>query len=593
MPNLFRRHILAILLLLPLVLSAYQPASLRFSVETKAEAANVQASPPSLAPLFKDVTDQAGIRATHRGIWRDYATGPYDNGYLAVGSAWGDYNNDGWVDLFVTGNLDPNVLYLNSQDGAFQIAPQSMLLSLPEIPSGGAVWADFDNDGWRDLYVLNMGPNRLFRNIQGERFEDNTIKAGVGDAGKGTTAAWGDYDRDGFLDLYVTNWTCHPECDPLDVSLSQDVLYHNNGDGTFSDVSHFLIYEKLLGSGFSASFIDIDNDGDLDIYVVNDKVSNAIGNILWRNDGAGCQGWCWTDVAEQAGAGLVVHGMGLASGDYNNDGDLDLYFSNMVRAMVLLDNQGDGTFIDATAAAGVGYDTGLTVGWGTAFFDYDNDGWLDLYQATTGISPVYGATGMLFPFDDQLYHNKKGQSFEPVEMAVAEEPPRPGMGFSVADYDNDGYVDFLVGNWNEGFRLYHNEGRQTAKNHWLTIQLVGDKPINRDAIGARVVLRTTDGNSQMREVKSGSSIGSGNDTTLHFGLGQAAVSQVEVIWPNGETTTFHQAPSNQIWRIAYAKRSMYLGWTIIVGIAVTSIVAVVFGWVYRRRTSSLWPALAP
>lgn len=496
---------------------------------------------------FEDVTDQANIQASHKGKWLDYATNPYKNGYLAMGAAWADYDNDGWQDLFVTGNLEPNVLYRNNQDGTFQVAWQSEMVSLPDIPSGGGVWADFDNDGWRDLYVLNLGQNRLYRNIDGTRFADITAAANVGDTGKATSAAWGDFDNDGWLDLYVANWSCFPECSPLDIRLSQDVLYHNNGDGTFRDVSHLLEYEQLLGSGFAASFADFDNDGDLDIYVVNDKVSNGIGNVLWRNDGAGCESWCWTDASKESGSNAIVHGMGLATGDYNNDGDLDFYFSNMVSPMVLLDNQGDGTFINATKQAGVGY-SGLTVGWGTAFFDYDNDGWLDLYQTATSISDVYGKTGMMFAYPDRLYRNIEGESFSPVAMLDPQDDDKhPGMGFSVADYDNDGHIDFVVGNWSEGYRLYKNQGKKQASNErWLKLHLIGGEGVNRDAIGARVYVHSSNGQIQMREVKSGSSLGANNDIRLHFGLADTEILAVDIVWPNGERQQLTISRLNQI-----------------------------------------------
>ena len=276
--------------------------------------------------LFHDVSESAGIAATHRAIWDEDAPVPYADAYLAAGSAWEDYDNDGWVDLYVTGNLDPNVLYRNQGDGSFAVSEHSQSLSLPDELSGGAVWADYDNDGWRDLYVLNWGANRLFRNLEGAGFADVTVAAGVGDIGKATTAAWGDYDEDGHLDLYVTNWSCYPECDLADFARSRDALYHNNGDGSFTDVTGLLRFERLLGAGFAVSWVDYDDDRDLDLYIVNDRVINAIGNVLWRNDGPGCAGWCFTDVSARAGADAEVHGMGLATGDYDNDGDLDFLF---------------------------------------------------------------------------------------------------------------------------------------------------------------------------------------------------------------------------------------------------------------------------
>ena len=168
-------------------------------------------------------------------------------GYLAIGQAWGDYDRDGWIDLFVTGNLEPNILYRNLGDGGFAVSALSDQLSLPDLPSGGATFADYNNDGWLDLYILNFGANRLFRNDAGAGFTDVTLEAGVGDRGKGTSAAWGDYDGDGWLDLYLTNWSCYPECDPVDFAAQQDRLYHNNGDGSFTDVTLTLEYGLTWG----------------------------------------------------------------------------------------------------------------------------------------------------------------------------------------------------------------------------------------------------------------------------------------------------------------------------------------------------------
>jgi len=496
--------------------------------------------------LFADVSESSGITATHHAVWDDSAPELYKDGYLAAGSAWSDYDNDGWVDLFVTGNLDPNVLYHNNQDGTFSVSDFSEILSLPDVPSGGAVWADFDNDGWRDIYVLNMGANRLYRNLEGHGFEDVTLSAGVGDIGKGTTAAWGDYNKDSYLDLYVANWSCMPACQLSDFSHSRDVLYQNNGDGTFTDMSGLLSYEKLLGAGFSVSFVDYDNDLDLDIYVVNDKAVNPIGNVLWRNDGEGCFAWCWTDVSEVSNTDSVVHGMGLAVGDYDNDSDMDFYFSNMVREMILLENQGDGTFDNVTRDAGVHYITGDSVGWGTAFLDFDNDGWLDLYLAATGLSPIYGKAGMHFQYPDMLYHNNQDSTFTPLAHELfSTEDPLPTMGMSTADFNNDGWIDYALTIWNEGHRLYQNTGRHSEENNWLSITLVGGSDLPRDPLGTRIVVKTTDGLKQTRELKSGSSLGAGNDLILHFGLGISKVEYMEVRWLNGKVDTYANLSENQ------------------------------------------------
>ncbi|MDE2950135.1 MAG: CRTAC1 family protein [Chloroflexota bacterium] len=515
---------------------------------------------------FHDVSLEAGITASHRAIWQEDAPRRFGEQYLAAGTAWADYDNDGWVDLFVTGNLDPNVLYRNNGDGSFAVSEFSEALSLPDVPSGGAVWADYDNDGWRDLYVLNMGANRLFRNLEGQGFADVTIEAGVGDIGKGSTAAWGDYDADGHLDLYVVNWSCVPECDLKDFSRSRDALYHNDGDGSFTDVSGLLGFEALLGAGFAASWVDYDNDRDLDLYVVNDKVVNALGNVLLRNDGDGCDGWCFSDVSAASGTDSVVHGMGLATGDYDNDGDLDFYFSNMVNAMVLLENQGDGAFINSTDFARVGYNTGQSVGWGTAFLDFDNDGWLDLFLASTGLAPAsgassgqlddpdqllhslapeYGPAGMHFQYPDMLYHNQRDGSFAAVDQDLFNQGAQPTMGFSSADYDRDGRVDFALTYWDVGHRLFQNDNLAALMNNWIAFDLQGGGGIDRDAIGTRVRVDTVDGLSQIREVKSGSSLGAGNELALHFGLGDSQITRVLVSWLNGDYHEYTQVAVNQ------------------------------------------------
>jgi hypothetical protein len=525
---------------------------------------------------FANVNAQAGISATHRGSWNEYSqTEPFTDGYLAVGQAWGDYDNDGWVDLYVTGNMDDNILYHNNQDGTFSISPASEDVRLADRLSGGAVWADYDNDGWRDLYVVNYGPNVLFHNENGARFKDVTSEAGVGDPGKGTTATWGDYDNDGFLDLYVVNWSCYPKCEPLDVRQSQDRLYHNNGGVTFSDVTHTLQYDKTVGSGFSASFVDYDNDGDPDLYVVNDQLKNPIGNVLWRNNGPGCNDWCWTDVSVESGANSLVHGMGLAVGDYDNDLDLDFYFSNMVHPMVLLQNQGAGLFVDRALPARVAVGPGDTVGWGTAFFDYDNDGWQDLYLTSTEFRLYDG--GMNFSYPDFLFHNNGDGSFSNLGKAQLPDNRQPSMGFAYADYDNDGWVDYVLGNWNEGYALYRNQRLAGMGNHWLTVRLTGGGPVNRDAIGARVYVYTSDGRTQMQEVTSGSSLGAGNDTALHFGLGRATVSQVSVLWPDGLEYHLDSPPVDQILQISYGERRLDIawGWVVVGGLVFTLVVIMI------------------
>jgi len=500
----------------------------------------------SAAHLFADVSRAAGITAAHRGIW-DPEEGL--QGYLAIGQAWGDYDNDGWVDLYVTGNLEPNVLYHNNQDGTFSVSEHSESVSLPSVPSGGVVWGDYDNDGWLDLYVINFGANALFQNQAGSGFSDVTAAAGVGDIGKGTSAAWGDYDNDGWLDLYVTNWSCFPECDPVDFAMQQDRLYRNNGDGSFTDVTATLDYPMTLGAGFAPAFLDYDTDGDLDIYVVNDKLQNEIGNVLWRNDGAGCGHWCWVNVSSAAGLDLMINGMGLDASDYDNDGDLDLYVTDMVYNMYLMTNDGEGSFQNRAHSSGVAinFQPDQGVGWGVVFFDYDNDGWQDLYVATTEYLQTFPELEVSFMNErpDALFHNSGQQSFEDVSHISGIDEALATLGVAYADYDHDGDLDLVTGNWNVGYRLYQNQARPSSENRWLSIGLRGNADINDDAVGTRVYLTTEDGLSQMQTVKIGSGLGGNNQPELHFGLGSATMANLRVVWSNGAECSLTGVPANQ------------------------------------------------
>ena len=521
----------------------------------------VLAASPALAQqaapdLFVDVSEEAGIGALHEATWEEFSGENFTRGYLATGQAWGDYDNDGWVDLYLTGGLNPSALYRNDGDGTFSISEHSGDVGLPDVWTGGAVWADYDNDGFKDLYVLANGANVLFHNEAGQGFQDVTQAAGVGDTGKGTTAAWGDYDGDGYLDLYVANWSCIPECPrPADPALASDRLYHNNRDGTFTDVSGLLNAVKLQGSAFSASFVDFDNDGDPDIYVINDKAEQPIGNVLWRNDGPGCDGWCWHDASSETRSKIVKHGMGLAVGDYDNDLDLDFYFSDMVEPMALLENLGN-QFRDASKTAGVGVGPGSVVGWGTAFFDFNNDGWLDLFLASTELiwaQDLQRPEGMLFPYPNPLFQNRGDGTFLDVTPTSWQQQPKPSMGVAYADYDRDGLVDFVVGNFGQGYILYRNAGLAGAENHWLTIRLEGRAPINLDAIHTRVFVTTKDGLTRMQEVKSGSSLGAGNDTALHFGLGGSTSATVRVVWPDGTEDVVAEVAADRTLDLSYGE----------------------------------------
>lgn len=487
--------------------------------------------------IFTDVSAAAGI--TNNRIGRD----------KVAGQAWGDYDNDGWPDLYVTDHEGPNRLYRNNGDGTFALSVLSDSVALPDSYSGGAIFVDYDNDGWRDLYVLNWGANVLYHNEGGTAFVDVTASAGIGDTSNGKSASWGDFNNDGWLDLYVANWNCYPNCGRPSIG-DIDRLYQSNGDGTFTNVTKYLT-GKTAGSGFIASFTDYDNDGDLDIYLVNDEFINPVGNGLWRNDGPGCKGWCFAEVSTEAGANTKVMGMGLATADYDNDGDQDFYFSN-AGPMTLLQNQGDGTFVNKAVAAGV--DSAGSIGWGTVFFDYDNDGWLDLYLAVSDAAKAEETPGS-HPINP-LFHNNGDGTFANVTEQSGAADTGSTIGVAYADYDRDGRLDLLVGNLDTGYQLYRNQAA-TAGNHWLAVELVGGGPVNRDAVGSRVYLTTADGQTRMQEVICGSSVGAGNELALHFGLGdQSQVAAVTVRWPDGTEQTYANLAVDQRVRLQYGTETV-------------------------------------
>ena len=274
-------------------------------------------------PTFVDATSEAGAFVAHTGT----------PSYFTTGTAWGDYDRDGHLDLYVTNHGGPNVLLKNLGNGTFTESPLSGMVALTNVASAGALFADYDNDGWLDLYVCNRGPNTLYHNDAGQGFTDVTATAGVGDPGLGMSAAFGDYNRDGLLDLYVTNWFCS-NCGPDPLLTMADKLYRNNGNGTFTNVTSLLGPGLTQGYGFIGSFLDYDNDGDADIYLVNDKggpgdpppIVPRNRNMLWRNDGPGptLGSWTFTEVAVAAGADARIDGMGIAAIDYDHDGDLDM-----------------------------------------------------------------------------------------------------------------------------------------------------------------------------------------------------------------------------------------------------------------------------
>ncbi len=478
--------------------------------------------------MFDDITACAGVTA-HRG---------FIHGYRTSGQAFADVDGDGDLDLYVTDSLGPNTLYANRGDGTYEISELSDQVAHAPDPSGGAVFADYDNDGDPDLYVLAWGRNTLYRNEGGAGFIDVTETASVGTLGMGQTAAFGDYDKDGFLDLYVTNWLCDT-CGEDWVQSFGDRLYHNEGDGTFTDVSHLMGVAERSGAGYVATWFDYDDDLDLDLYVVNDKGAEGepsatrpiSRNVLWENVGPGCGGWCFRERAVEAGADQRIEGMGLAVGDYDVDGDLDLFFTN-AGDPVLLANDGRGNFTDVTEPAGLRFDH---THWGTVFFDHDNDGDLDLFFAV----------GRTFGYDNpnRLFENLGDGTFADVSEGSGADGASYDIGVASGDYDGDGAVDLVVGGFARGYRLLRNRTNDREGNGFITVRLAGGGPINRDGIGARVYVETADGRQQMQELVCGSSNGAGSELALHFGIGAQRVGQVFVRWPDGLLTAKSNVPA--------------------------------------------------
>ena len=480
---------------------------------------------------------------------------------LGGGAAAGDYNGDGYLDIYVTNSVGPNSLYRNNGDGTFTDVAQAAGVADSDARGYGVGWADYDNDGDLDLFVASFGASKLFRNEGPTRgnviFSDVTSQAGVGDPDahhRTMGLAWGDYDSDGFLDLVVVRHV--HEIDgklPLDrAGLARAsrplALYHNRGDGTFENVTALLgesaVYPSpVKGAGFKPAFTDYDNDGDQDLYIINDFGAANYPNVLWRNDGIGESGdVTFTDVSKESGTDLAIFGMGMATGDYDNDGDMDWYITD-IGASEFLENQGDGTFVNQTERTGTGrgaiprnwFDDN-SVGWGTVFDDFDNDGLLDLY-VVAGQMDNDPCFNMLHQPNAVFVNNGNG-TFTDVSASSGADDPGTGRGVAHGDFNNDGRTDLLVVNLGlaDGSpgvaRLFENVS--TEPNHWLDVVTIGTTS-NRSGVGAKITV-TAGGISQMREVGASQSHMSHSVVPAHFGLGASdQVDFVLISWPSGKT----------------------------------------------------------
>jgi hypothetical protein len=520
---------------------------------------------PPASVQFNDITGPSGITFKH-------VLSP-EKKYIAESMSGGvalfDYNNDGYLDIFFVNSLTVELLkankktrsalYRNNRDGTFSDVTDKA--GVGDVGWGmGCAIGDFNNDGFDDLYVTSIGPDHLFKNNGNGTFTDVTQKAGVGDPRFSTGAAFLDYDNDGRLDLFVTNYvdfdishlptfgegpTCQfkgvpVQCGPRGLPGAGDSLFRNNGDGTFTDVSKKAGVADSRGYyGLDVVGSDFDGDGWIDIFVANDSTPN----FLYHNNGNGT----FSEIGFQSGTALDKNGneqgcMGVTLGDYNHDGLLDLFITNFDDEYnVLYRNAGRGSFVDVSYESGVAMISLPYVGWGTKFFDYDNDGWLDLFVAN----------GHAYPQRDRyrqrklLHRNNRDGTFSEVaaEFGSALMEERASRGTAFGDIDNDGDVDIVVNDLDSVPQLLRNDGG--SKNNWILVKTIGTRS-NHNGIGAKVKVVSGD-LIQLDEVRSGGSYISQNDLRLHFGLEKrTSVDLIQVRWPSGAVDTLTNVAVNKI-----------------------------------------------
>jgi len=529
-------------------------------------------------PRFEDVAQKAGLTVSH-------ISSP-DKKYIVESMSGGvgliDCDNDGKLDIItVNGSTVPRyreggdlmiTLYHQdtdpkSEDLKFTDITKSAGLSHKGWGMGVAV-ADYDNDGWQDIYVTGYGGNALYHNLGNCKFEDVTDKAGVGGAGFSTGAAWADYDRDGKVDLFVSRYVhvdmndlpqfgndprfCRfkgvlVQCGPWGMPGESDLLFHNKGDGSFEEVSKKAgVDDPHHYYGLGATWGDYDNDGWPDLYVAND----AGPNFLYHNKHNGT----FEDVGLLAGVALSGDGMeqgsmGVDWGDYLHEGRLSMIVTNFVeQGSTLYHNLDKENFADVSVRAKLLRPTYPFVSWGTAFFDMDNDGCLDLFVASGHVYPqvdtIAGGTPYRQPM--LLFRNHRDGTFDDVSQALATMPPQSRRGAAFGDINNDGNVDIVVLNVGEPPSLLLN--RNDNPNHRVLFKLVGMKS-NKAAIGARVTVKAGT-LTQFSEVRGGSSYLSQNDLRLHFGVGaNEKMSEAIIRWPNGETETLRDIPADFIYTV--------------------------------------------
>jgi len=527
-------------------------------------AAFAVAEEPDL-PVFEDVTQRAGIRFQHN-FGDDHLSNIVEG--TGSGCMFFDYDGDGWLDIYlVNGRYRPDVndnsgrkykgklgnkLYRNNHDGTFTDVTAKAGVGGGDSYGVACSAADYDNDGNIDLLVLNYGPNILYHNNGDGTFTDVTKKEGLAADGWSVSGLWLDYNNDGLLDLFVAHYLQYDAGKfrsyyaaagypgPLSYNGTASVLYRNNGDGTFSDVTRQAGVYKPNGRAMSATAADLNNHGLLDIYVANDSMEN----YYFRNTGKG------TFVEEALERGIAfgeggqgVSNMGPTIGDVDRDGRLDLYVPNLGYGTLWM-NRGK-YFVDRTSESGLAVICGQYAGWGSALFDYDNDGYLDLFVATGGAHHLHPEESVMARNDGHGHFvdvsKRSGDFFRHKFVA---------RGVACGDFNNDGHMGLLVVTLDGAPHLLRNVGG--AKNHWLTVvpKLANGKS---DAIGARVTVRAA-GLVQIQDVVPVTGYLSQSDPRPHFGLGKAARAEaVEVRWPNGRVTRFRDVPADQFLKVVQEK----------------------------------------
>ncbi len=532
--------------------------------------------------VFVDIAEKSGLAQWH------HTMGTPQKQFIieTVGSGVGliDYDNDGWLDIYMVNGSTyeaesgkaaaPHAaLFHNNHDGTFTDVAAKAGVTNDRWGFGVAV-ADYDNDGWPDIFVSNYGKNRLYHNNHDGTFTDVAVKAGVTLGNWSTGATWGDYDGDGRLDLFVPGYVHYDMveppaqgsnavsysfcqfrgvkvmCGPRGLKGEPDHLFHNNGDGTFTDVSEKagVADSKSAYYGLASLFIDVNNDGRVDLLVADDSTPN----YLYINKGDGT----FEDDSFASGYALNEGGretasMGIASGDLTHNGKLDLYnttFSDDYKP--LYRNDGDANFTDVSYQMGIAEPTVPFLGWGTAFFDYDNDGWLDLLESNGHVYPEvdkmpWGTSWKQRPI---LFHNNKGKlELMPAVEGTSLAKTGVGRGLAFGDIFNDGKIDAIINNMDGTPSFLRNVSPD--KNHWVELELVGGPKSPRDAVGATVYVKTASFR-QRGDVVSGGSFASTSDKRVHFGLGdETVVDDVEVHWPSGSVEKIKVAGVDGIYKV--------------------------------------------